>query len=90
MAGYYFCPLTVGFAEQFKAAGGYISVGRSVKTVAADIVFFVILIRDCKHIRFWRNGLMKSGVEYRHLRYIGAERGGCGANSLHMRLVVQG
>ena len=77
-------------AHHLRALLADITVRSAVKAIAADFIFFIILIRNREHISLWRHGRMESGIKNNHLWYLGAEHLTAGADSLNMSMVVQG
>ena len=62
-------------AQDLGGFGRHEAVARAVRTVAADLVFFVKLVGDAVEVGLARHGLVESGVEHGDLREAREELG---------------
>ena len=88
MAGNHF-KLGKRTSHQLRAAGADEPVRRSVKAIAAHVIFFIIFIRNRVKIGIIRHRGMECGVEHGNLRHLIAENGAAGAQSLRISGIVQ-
>lgn len=70
VAGDNLCVLN-GFVKELSHFAGYISVGSTVSTVAADVILFVHIVGNAVHISLNGHCLMESCVKYQYLRLVG-------------------